>query len=119
MIKVPRFTWCLLISAVLMILAYNFREAEPLISVSLYKAHLMSLGGWCGYWLDRVAFPYGRPHVFDNCDEKQDAWPPSVYDPLNEKLFDNAIQKTAKLNFASIRRAIIIAASLICVGIGA
>lgn len=119
MIKIPRLSLWLLISILLMLAAYLFREAEPLISVTLYKAHLMSMGGWCGYWLDRAAFPYGRPHIFD-CEEPKEPDLPSAYDPLKGvKLFDSPLLQTSKLNFASIRRAIIIAAALICVGIGA
>lgn len=103
MIKIPRLSLCLLVSLLLMVVAYLFREAEPLVSVSLYKAHLMSLGGWGGYWLDRVAFPYGRPHTLhqDTEDENEDE------------------EISISYGFACIRRAIIIAASLICVGIGA
>jgi len=101
--KFPRLTICLVISLALMLLAYVFRQSDPLIAVSLYKAHLMSLGGWGGYWLDRVAFPYGRPHLYCKdgvCEIQTDL-------------------DAAALNFASLRRAIIIAASLICVGLAA
>lgn len=96
-IKVPRLTLFLLISIVLMAIAYCFRESDPLISVSLYKAHLMSLGGWGGYWLDRAVFTSARPHMFN----------------LSEP--DGLVA----FSFAGLRRAVIIAASLICVGIGA
>jgi len=101
--KFPRLTLCLLASLVLMGLAYFFRESENLLSVSLYKAHLMSLGGWGGYWLDRMAFPYGRPHLF-------------CKDGVCEIQTD---QDATALNFAAIRRAIIMAASLICAGLAA
>ena len=30
------------------------------VAVTLYKAHLMVLGGWGGYWLDRALFPRER-----------------------------------------------------------
>lgn len=101
--KFPRLTICLVISIVLMLLAFVFRSSDPLISVSLYKAHLMSLGGWGGYWLDRLAFPYGRPHIYCKdgvCDIQTDV-------------------DAAALNYASIRRAIVMAATLICAGLAA
>jgi len=102
-LKFPRLTLCLIISLALMVLAYYFRASDPLIAVSLYKAHLLSLGGWGGYWLDRIAFPYGRPHQF-------------CKDGVCEIQTDDDV---ASLNAASIRRAIIIGASLICVGLAA
>ncbi len=103
MIKLPRLTFFLLLSILLMVLAFLFRTADPLVSVSLYKAHLMSLGGWGGYWLDRAAFPYGRPHQY-------------CKDGVCEVQTD---EDAEALNAASIRRAIIIGASLICVGLAA
>jgi hypothetical protein len=101
--KFPRLTLCLLISLALMVLAFVFRSFDPLISVTLYKAHLMSLGGWGGYWMDRAVFPYGRPHQF-----------------CKNRLCDIQTDTDADaLNAASLRRAIIIAACLICVGMAA
>lgn len=100
-LKAPRLTVWLVASIVLAILAYATRQSDPLLSVTFYKAHLMSLGGWGGYWLDRLIFPYARPHDF-------------VYDcEVNGKQCVDGFQA------ASIRRAIIVAASLICVCLAA
>ena len=49
----------------LVIAALVVQEVWPgsVVAVTLYKAHLMALGGWGGYWLDRALFPYQRPHT--------------------------------------------------------
>ncbi|VVE55698.1 membrane protein [Pandoraea iniqua] len=100
-LKTPRLTVWLLASIVLAVLAYVTRQSDPLLSITFYKAHLMSLGGWGGYWLDRLIFPYARPHEFvDDCD-------------VDGKQCVDGFQA------ASLRRAIIVAASLICVGLAA
>ncbi|AJX83180.1 Mu-like phage protein, BcepMu family [Burkholderia pseudomallei] len=98
-LKAPRLTVWLIASIVLALLAYTTRQSDPLLSITFYKAHLMSLGGWGGYWLDRLIFPYARPHEFVEGDVDAHC--------------------VAGFQAASIRRAIIVAASLICVGLAA
>lgn len=89
----PRMLLWALLTVALMCLALFVQAEFPgnVFAVTLYKAHLMALGGWGGYWLDRALFPYARPHLV----EAQD--------------FDNVM----------LRRAIIVAACLVCVGLGA
>lgn len=97
----PRMLSWALLTVVLIIAALFFHGAYPgtLLAVTLYKAHLMALGGWGGYWLDRALFPYARPDAF---------------------LRGMATDRTALVfNAAQTRRAIIVAACLICVGLGA
>ncbi|MBU9260533.1 putative holin [Burkholderia multivorans] len=119
-LKAPRLTVWLVASIVLAILAYVTRQSDPLLSVTFYKAHLMSLGGWGGYWLDRLIFPYARPHEFvpttdpvevDMAGAELTEWECEIaLDPrVHAELF----------KAASLRRAIIVAASLICVGLAA
>ena len=104
--------WALL-TVCLMIGALSAQELWPgnIGSVTLYKAHLLALGGWGGYWLDRALFPYDRPHTHIHCD-----WPElaRVQDP------SAYLQTTSQVFGASmLRRSIIVAACLICVGLGA
>lgn len=96
----PRMLVWLVLTIVLMGLALLLQAEAPgnLVAVTLYKAHLLSLGGWGGYWLDRALFPYDRPHELKN---------PQEY--VGSKA----------LASASLRRAIIVAACLITVGLGA
>jgi hypothetical protein len=105
------FHWALLTVALLM-LALLFREAAPasLVAVTVYKAHLMALAGWGGYWLDRALFPYDRPHAYlalEDDKEKAEA------DASAELVAGQAF------GMAMLRRAIIVAACLICVALGA
>ncbi|MBP8149168.1 MAG: hypothetical protein KAY21_05565 [Limnohabitans sp.] len=89
------------VTVVLIALAYAVQASWPgsLAAVSLYKAHLMALGGWGGYWIDRALFPYARPDAF---------------------LHGQATDRTAAVfNTAQIRRAIVVAACILCVGLGA
>ncbi len=43
-------------TVVLFCLAFLSQKYVPgsMLAVSLYKAHLLALGGWGGYWLDRA-----------------------------------------------------------------
>jgi hypothetical protein len=107
-LKAPRLSLWLVVSILLAVLAYTTRQSEALLSITFYKAHLMSLGGWGGYWLDRMIFPYARPHAFIE--------PPVVIEPY-EIVPAPHLNESARA--ASLRRAIIVAASLICVGLAA
>lgn len=110
----PRMLFWLVLTLVLIGFALLFQAAAPgnLISVTLYKAHLLALGGWGGYWLDRALFPYDRPHEY-------------LQDDAPEAASESPDQQTAVLVSAStfgsamMRRAIIVAACLITVGLGA
>lgn len=104
--------WALLTVALLMAVLF-FREAAPdsLVAVTLYKAHLMALAGWGGYWLDRALFPYDRPHEYLQLDQAPSVTAGQVAE--TEMVAGNAF------GLAMLRRAIIVAACLICVALGA
>ena len=81
------------------------------LAVTAYKGHLMALGGWGGYWLDRALFPYDRPHAYlDLADEPRDA---------AEGAMEAVLVASNAFGAAMLRRAIVVAACLICVGLGA
>lgn len=101
-----------LLCALLLLLAMFFREAAPnsLVAVTVYKAHLMALAGWAGYWLDRALFPYSRPHEYlELLDDKTTA-----EDDASAELIAAVMYMAAML-----RRAGIVAACLVCVALGA
>lgn len=101
MFSFPRMFLCLVLTLALIGLSLLLQAYQPgtLIAVTAYKAHLMSLGGWGGYWLDRALFPYARPDTF---------------------MGGAAADRTAAVfNASQLRRAIVVAACLICVGLGA
>ncbi len=96
----PRLTFLGLLTAVLIVISYALQQsplAGTLLAVSAYKANLLALGGWGGYWLDRALFPYGRPHQYTH----------------------GGAEAVSEFSPATIRRAIIVAACLVCVGLGA
>lgn len=81
------------------------------LAVTAYKAHLMALGGWGGYWLDRALFPYDRPHGYlDLASEPQDA---------AEHEAECTLVASSAFGLSMLRRAIVVAACLVCVGLGA
>lgn len=106
--KFPRMLVWLVLTLVLMLLALALQASAPgnLVSVTLYKAHLLALGGWGGYWLDRALFPYARPDVVLERDENGEEITAS----------DTALRW---MGSAMLRRAVIVAACLITVGLGA
>lgn len=67
------------------------------IGVLVWSLSKLSLGAYLGYWIDRSVFHYCRPHAFI---EHRPAVQPEV------------------LTASMIRRAIIIAASILALGLG-
>lgn len=108
----------LIISIFLAILAQFLQSTSPgnVLAVSVYKAHLLSLGGWVGYWLDRALFPYDRPHTYLLEDAPSEPEPCEVDGMASATLCSVA---GSNFGFAMLRRAIVVAAALICVGLGA
>lgn len=125
--KVPRLTGLMLISAVLFIASLVTQEQAPgsLIAVSLYKLHMASLAGWAGYWIDRLVFPYSRPHELLEeqsflVDEIQDS---HVHGQPDGSADERDIMQLGNIacaaDWAMLRRAIIIGACLIAICLGA
>ena len=118
----PRMLAFALLTVVLIAAAYFTQSQDPgsLVAVTLYKAHLMALGGWGGYWLDRALFPYDRPHKH----LLPDAWISAhtgADATLADELEDLELQVVGPtaIGLSMMRRAVVVAACLICVGLGA
>ena len=75
--------------------------APQQLPVSLYKLSLITSAAWVGYWIDRSLFPYARP----------DSFLTDAGSPIDD--FKHIFAT------AQIRRAIIIAAAMIGVALGA
>jgi hypothetical protein len=100
--------------------------APQQLPVSLYKLSLVALAAVAGYWIDRSLFPYARPDYFLQLGEFEDA--PL---PMCEKPNDEGDRSTIELQaapddvllrlmgVAMLRRAIIVAATMLAVGLGA
>jgi hypothetical protein len=71
--RLPRLTVIALITASLLVLLALFAPQQ--LPVVLYKVALVTLGAVLGYWIDRVLFPYARPHAV--CTST-DYWPRSM-----------------------------------------
>lgn len=116
--RLPRmFEWLLAAIATCLL---AFILAPQQLPVSVYKISLIAIAGVMGYWLDRSLFPYARPDSFlanevtssepDDtplCFEDQPDW--MFLNPQNDVLF----------GVSMIRRAIIVAAAMVAVGLGA
>lgn len=115
----PRMLWCLALGLALLLAADFWQIALPRSQLPdmFAKAALLALGGWAGYWLDRALFPYDRPHRY-------------LLDPddaLDEAALDGAalagesvlrVCAGASFGHAMLRRAIVVAACLLCLALG-
>lgn len=87
----PRMLWCALVTVALMILLWFMSPQQ--LPVIAYKLTLILLAAFVAYWVDRWLFPYARP---------------------DSSLPQGAIVYAA----AQVRRAIIVAAAMLAVGMG-
>jgi hypothetical protein len=119
---------CLVLTTALMAMSLLLQAYFPgtLLAVTVYKAHLMALGGWGGYWLDRALFPYARPDSYtgfgpewEGVEIRGSGGKPLNADDLS--YFQRVVSKDYREMFATatLRRAIVVAACLVCVGLGA
>jgi hypothetical protein len=81
------------------------------LPVIIYKVGLVLLAGVAGYILDRALFPYGRPDRFNPWTKAAKCWEES-----GER---NWPDKTPAIYVAMMaRRALIVAAAMLAVGLG-
>lgn len=92
-----------------------FMLAPHQFKVSLYKINLIAIAGVVGYWLDRSLFPYARPDSFLALYEESGAGIDGGMRFNRDYYAHNDLLFVA----AQIRRAIIVAAAMIAVGLGA
>lgn len=117
----PRLFWWLVATILLLAVIGLFYPQQ--LPVSLYKLSLITMAGVIGYWLDRSLFPYARPDSFivrikpdqtacdidlsgPDCDCKIIPW--EVVDG------DGFV-----FAMAMLRRAIIVGAAMLAIGLGA
>jgi hypothetical protein len=73
--------------------------AHQQLPVIIYKLGLVVAAGVVGYFVDRTAFPYARPHIYLRYDRE-------------------GAESDRLLIAATLRRALIIAAAMLAVGLG-
>ncbi|MEO8120736.1 MAG: putative holin [Rhodoferax sp.] len=103
-IQPPRLSGWLLITLVL--LACVWAIAPQQLPVSLYKLSLVTLAAVVGYWLDRSLFPYARPDKFEQLARAN-------------TVHMVAISLLESMNWACLRRAIIVGCAMLAMGLGA
>ena len=99
--------------------------APQQLPVSLYKLSLVSLAAVVGYWIDRSLFPYARPDAFLTLQPEDEG--PETQHPFLPDETSNVCTLDAQpddvllrlMGLAMIRRAVIVAATMLAVGLGA
>lgn len=103
------------------VFGFDLRGIAPQqLPVTLYKLSLITIAAVIGYWIDREMFPYARPDSFI------DSGPDGSREPdLDETdhallLIDPGAQNLARLFAAAqLRRALVVAACVVAVALGA
>jgi hypothetical protein len=108
------FDW-LIIAALLAALV--FFMAPQQLPVSLYKLSLVALAAVAGYWIDRSLFPYARPDAFMHLDTFEQIGQPGGNTIVLEVKPDDVMMRL--MGIAMLRRAIIVASTMLAVGLGA
>lgn len=119
--QLPRlFGWLIATILLLFVIALLAPQQLP---VSLYKLSLVTMAGVVGYWLDRSLFPYARPDSFFSGDPGgEDACDIDLENGADckEVPWDNGDSALALLfGLAMFRRALIVGAAMIAMGLGA
>lgn len=114
----PRLSGWLSIAIALAALVWAIAPQQ--LPVSLYKLSLVTLAGVVGYWLDRSMFPYARPDEF--LPDTRRALNLSDLPPGDGPCTLMVAPEEAQLRLAGtamIRRAVIVAATMLAMGLGA
>jgi len=106
--------WPIALAAVVM-LGIAIASSQINLWVTLYGLGKIASAGYLGYWIDRLLFPYCRPHEAwfepgDGDDEQESS-------PLSLELAEIARHLPVFTPIPQIRRAIIVAACIIAAGL--
>lgn len=96
--------------------------APQQLPVSIYKLSLVALAAVAGYWIDRSLFPYARPDMFLALEGAGDPLPPLECDAESDTCLLVTVPNEGLMRVMGIcmlRRAIIVAATMLAVGLGA
>ncbi|MCB6182332.1 putative holin [Leeia sp. TBRC 13508] len=113
--RLPRLTFTILFALLLIGLVYLIHPEQTITFV--YKLSLVTAAAVIGYWIDRAVFPYARP---DSYLETPDWKYHLQFFGKNAQGADIQIAEGYELvySLAMLRRAIIIAAIVLGVGLG-
>jgi hypothetical protein len=102
--RFPRMTLWLVVSLWLALVIWLLAPQQ--LPVSAYKLSLITMAAWVGYWVDRGLFPYARPDRFQRL-------------LVESTLTVHEQAMAVALSAAMLRRALVIAAAMIGVALGA
>lgn len=112
----PRLSGWFSVALVLALLVWAIAPQQ--LPVSLYKLSLVTLAGVVGYWLDRSMFPYARPDEFLP-DTERAIDVPEAGDQVCTLLVAPDESQLRLAGTAMLRRALIVAATMLAMGLGA
>lgn len=112
--KIPRMTGWLITALMLSMLLLALAPQQ--LSVTLYKINLIFIAGWIGYWLDRALFPYARVDRFLESEEESEL--NGDDEGLNFSL-EYTPPRDLLAAASMLRRALIVGAAMLAVGMGA
>lgn len=113
LLKIRMMDWLLIALALSALIFFLYPQQ---LTVSLYKLNLIAMGGFGGYWLDRSLFPYARPDRFYPKDDEDEC---DIDDGMLKFDLDCQLQNDMLFAIAQIRRAVIVSAFMIAIGLGA
>lgn len=115
--------------AAILLLAVVALIAPQQLGVTVYKMSLIALAAVAGYWVDRSAFPYARPDTFFDDAEGGIPTPESTFTSLRGVVTftEGAVTRQALdapqlvrlARTAMLRRALIMAAAMLAMSVGA
>lgn len=120
-LRLPRMLDWLAIALVLALAVWLLAPQQ--LPVSLYKLSLIALSAVAGYWIDRSLFPYARPDSFLVLDHdstgRDDDGEDGPYGCEGSVCLAPNQPMLATMGVCMLRRAVIVAAAMIAVGLGA
>lgn len=100
-----------LVAAVMFAVAFGTSHIS--LAVTVYGLAKIAAAGYLGYWIDRLLFPYCRPHEsWFSADDGEDFAP-----PLTEYEMETVRGLPVFTPLPQIRRAVIVAACIIAAGL--
>lgn len=128
-VKSPRLLGWLIATALLFVVIALLAPQQ--LPVSLYKLSLVTTAGVVGYWLDRSLFPYARPDALMGLVATDDVETLAAlhHDSDDPDTLEHALEVEAEFDptwpgqlvfgLAMLRRAVIVAAAMLAMGLGA
>lgn len=120
-LRTPRMLEWLLAALLLTVLVWMIAPQQ--LPTMLYKGALVTLAAVLGYWIDRSLYPYARPDSFLALEELEGKEiKVAVCDAEAQTCAIHTVTDEAMIRlmgWAMVRRAVIVAATMLAMGLGA